>query len=64
MNEPLRITGTAEIAQKNEGNGVCGLFPCIMTIINKKIAVNADIVIESATERGYIPPALHRNEQY
>jgi hypothetical protein len=64
MNELLRITGTAKTTQKNEGIAVCGSFPCIIAIIRKRITVNPDEAKESTTERGYIPPALHLNEQY
>jgi hypothetical protein len=64
MKEILTITGTARITPKNEGIDVYGLFPSIMTNTRKRIAVIPDVKIESNTERGYIPAALHLNEQY
>jgi len=64
MNELLRITGTVKITQKNGGIAKSGLFTCVMTSIRKRIAVSIDAAIESTTESGYIPPALHLNEQY
>jgi hypothetical protein len=64
MNWLLIITGTASINPKNEGIGVFGLFACIMIKIRTTIVVKLDIKIAINTERGYIPPALHLNEQY